>query len=111
MLATVLNMSPWSWQAMSQVCSLLMVASRAKICRPVPDTPDFFVAIMSARKLSRSERVGSISVLERVVGSFFDIWASSRASEVGRAAVHPLMHQNFFTFGLQGCRGSKVAAV
>src|SRR6516225_1880888 len=105
MLATVLNMSPWSWQAMSQVCSLLMVASRAKISRPDADTSDFFVAIMSARKLSRSERVGSISVLERVVGSFFDIWVYSGRHDLRGAAVHPLIHQNFFTFGLHGMQG------
>src|SRR6516165_6109226 len=105
MLATVLNMLPCSWQAMSQVSCRLMVASRAKISRPDADTPDFFVANMSVRKLSRSERVGSISVGLRAVGSFLVMAGSSWASEVDRAAMHPLMHQNFFTFDLHGVQG------
>src|SRR6516165_7667379 len=105
MLATVLNMSPYRLQAMSQVSSLLMVASRAKISRPDADTSDFFAAIMSARKLSSSERVGSISVDLRAVGSFLVMAGSSWTSEVGRAAVHPLIHQNFFTFGLHRVQG------
>src|SRR6516162_11605949 len=70
MLATVRNISPCIEQAASQVSCGLMVASRAKISRPDADTSDFFVAIMSARKLSSSERVGSIPVDSRAVGSF-----------------------------------------
>src|SRR6516225_8931801 len=105
MLATVRNISPCIGQAASQVSCLLMVASRAKISRPDAATSDFFVAIMSARKLSRSERVVVVSVLVRAAGLVSVILASSRASKLGRAAVHPLTSQIFFADALHGMLG------
>jgi len=42
----------------------------------VPEIPLVCAFVISARKASMSERVGSISVLLRAVGSFFDTTVS-----------------------------------
>src|SRR5262249_18707086 len=71
--ATVLNMSPWRWQAMSQVSLRLAVASRAKIRRPVPGVVCVDDLVISAIKVSISAEIGADLFL---AGSIFVILAS-----------------------------------
>src|SRR6516162_8691495 len=101
MLATVRNISPCIEQTASQVSCLLMVASRAKISRPVAATSDFFAAIMSARKLSRSEQVGSISADLRAVGSFQVMAGSFGLRDLKKSLIF-----RRFVAGGAGARGS-----